>query len=127
MKEKARAEFKDRLQAAMKLRGVRAVDLVEQTNVPKGAISYYLAGRSQPKADRLHILAKALDVSEAWLLGFDVSMTRTEEQKKNDDLVLVIAKLRKDPKFFGIVSKLAKLPEEQYDGLTTIISALGDK
>jgi hypothetical protein len=35
--------------------------------------------------------------------------------------------MRKDPKFFGIVSKLAELPAEQYDSLTTIISALGKK
>lgn len=125
--EKARAEFKDRLSAVMKLKGIRAVDIVENTDIPKGAISYYIAGKSQPKADRLYVLAKYLNVSEAWLLGYDVPMERTAEQKKNDDLVKIIAQMRKDPKFFGIVSMLAELPSEQYDSLTTIISALGKK
>jgi transcriptional regulator with XRE-family HTH domain len=127
MKEKARAELKERLHTAMKLKGIRAVDLVEQTGVPKGAISYYLAGRSQPKADRLHVLAKALDVSEAWLLGYDVPMARTAEQKKNDDLVAVIAKLRKDPDFFEVVSILASLKPAEYASIKQILSALGDK
>ena len=47
------AELKDRLQEALARKGWKAVDLVEATGVPKGAISYYLAGRSKPKADRL--------------------------------------------------------------------------
>lgn len=127
MEEKNRAEFKDRLKHAMDIRGIRAVDIVENTDIPKGAISYYMSGKSQPKSDRLYVLAKYLSVSEAWLLGYDVPMTRSEEQKKNDDLVKIIAQMRKDSKFFDIVSMLADLPSEQYDSLTTIISALGRK
>ena len=75
----------------------------------------------------IRISTKYFGVSEAWLLGYDVPMERTAEQKKNDDLVKIIAQMRKDPKFFGIVSMLAELPAEQYDSLTTIISALGKK
>ncbi len=127
MHEKQRAAFRDRLKTAMQIRGLRSTDLVERTGVPKGAISYYLAGKSQPKADRLHIIAQALDVSEAWLLGFDTSMARTEEQKKNDDLVEVIAKLRKDPDFFEVVSVLASLEPAEYESIKNILSALSKK
>lgn len=121
------SEFKLRLREALEARDMKAVELSKKTNVPEGAISYYLAGKSQPKGDRLHILCVALNVSEAWMLGYDIPMERTAEQKKNDDLVKIIAQMRKDPKFFDIVSKLAELPAEQYDSLTTIISALGKK
>jgi transcriptional regulator with XRE-family HTH domain len=121
------SEFRFRLREALEKRNIKAVELSKKTNVPEGAISYYLAGKSQPKGDRLHILCVALNVSEAWMLGYDISMERTAEQKKNDDLVKIIAQMRKDPKFFNIVSKLAELPPEQYDSITTIISALGKK
>ena len=121
------SEFKERLRIALTIRNMKAIELSEKTDVPKGAISYYLAGKSQPKADRLYKISAALNVSEAWLLGFDIPMERTAEQKKNDDLVKIIAQMRRDPKFFDIVSKLAELPAEQYDSLTTIISALGKK
>lgn len=127
MDKKTKAEFKDRLKTIMDMKGLRSVDIVENTDIPKGAISYYISGKSKPKADRLYILAKYFGVSEAWLLGYDVPMERTAMQKKNDDLVKIIAQMRKDPKFFGIVSMLAELPVEQYDSLTTIISALGKK
>ena len=121
------SEFKFRLREALKARNLKASELSKITKVPEGAISYYLAGKSQPKGNRLHLLCVALSVSEAWMLGYDVPMEKSEEQRKNDDLVKIITQIRKDPKFFTIVSKLAELPTEQYDSLTTIISALGKK
>jgi transcriptional regulator with XRE-family HTH domain len=92
--------------------------------VPKGAISYYLAGKSKPKTDRLYIIGQALDVSEAWLLGYDVPMTRTENHKKNDQLAKLIVKLRTDEGFFNTVSTLAELTEEQYRSIELLLSTL---
>ena len=117
-------ELRDRLQQALSRRGWKAADLVERTGVPKGAISYYLAGKSKPKTDRLYIIAKALDVSEAWLLGYDVPMNRTDDQKKNDQLVKLVAKLRTDEGFFNTVSTLAELTAEQYQSIELLVSTL---
>lgn len=123
MKEQSMAELKDRLQQALDRKGWKAVDLVEKTGVPKGAISYYLAGRSKPKADRLYIIAQALDVSEAWLLGYDVAMNRTDDQKKNDQLAKLIVKLRTDNDFYNLVTALADLPENKYRGIEQLVAA----
>lgn len=118
---------KDRLREAMKAANKKQADLVRETGLNRGTISRYLSGEVEPRQDAAYKLAMALNVSETWLWGYDVPMTRTFEQKKNDDLVKIIAQMRKDPKFFNIVSKLAELPAEQYDSITTIISALGKK
>lgn len=127
MKNEIKAEIKDRLKEALAIRQMKAVDLVEASGVPKSAISFYLAGKSKPKADRLYTIAQVLNVSEAWLLGYDVPMERTAEQKKNDDLVQVIAKLRKDPDFFEVVSLLASLKPAEYASIKHLLSALGNK
>ena len=128
MKEKEKqAKRSDRLQEAMDVRGLRPVDLVEQTGIPKSMVSYYLSGRSVPKADRLYKIAQVLGVSEAWLMGYDVPMTRTPEQKKNDDLVKVIAQLRRDPDFFDVVTMLADLPADQYASIKQLLATLGKK
>ena len=118
---------KDRLREAMNDAGKKQADLVRETGLNRGTISRYLSGEVEPRQDAAYKLALVLNVSETWLWGYDVSKERTPSQKKNDDLVKIIAQMRKDPKFFGIVSKLAELPAEQYDSLTTIISALGKK
>lgn len=118
------AELRDRLSEALKRRGWKAADLVEKTGVPKGAISYYLAGKSKPKTDRLYIIAQALDVSEAWLLGYDVPMARTDDQKKNDQLAKLVVRMRTDESFFRTVAALADLDENQYRGVEQLVSAL---
>lgn len=116
--------LKDRLQEAMDRKGWKAVDLVNKTGIPKNTISYYLSGRTEPKSDRLYILGQALDVSEAWLLGYDVPMHRTDDQKRNDQLAKLIVKLRSDESFFNTVSALAGLPESKYKSIEQLISAL---
>jgi transcriptional regulator with XRE-family HTH domain len=102
----AKAEFKDRLKQAMDVRNMKAVDLCEKTKIPKGAISYYLSGRSTPKADRLYIICKALDVSEAWMLGYDVGMAKTKAQKNNDTIADIVAKFKTDDSFSKLLEAL---------------------
>lgn len=116
--------LQDRLQEAMDRRGLRAVDLVEKTGIPKGTLSYYLSGKTEPKSDRVYILAQALDVNEAWLLGYDVPMERTADQKKNDQLAQLIVKMRMDNDFYNTVSALAALDEEQYKNIAQLVAAL---
>lgn len=120
------AELKDRLKEALQMRQLRAVDLVEMADVPKSAISFYLAGKSKPKADRLYKIAQALDVSETWLLGYNVPMARTLESKKNDQLAKLIVKLRTDNDFYNTVVALAELNEKQYRGVQQLISAFNE-
>ena len=124
MKEDKRVEIKDRLREALSVRNMKAVDLVEVSGVPKSAISFYLAGKSKPKADRLYIIAQALDVNEAWLLGYNVPMARSQEAKKNDLLAKLVVKMRQDPDFLDTVAELSELDDEQFKNVKGIISAL---
>lgn len=65
-----------RLRTALSVRGLRQSELCRKTGIPKSALSQYLSGAFEPKQDRIALLAHALDVSEAWLMGFDVPMER---------------------------------------------------
>lgn len=127
MKTERVANLQDRLKEALEMKGIKAIELSRRTSIPKGAISYYLLGKSSPKGDRLYVMAQELNVSEAWLLGYDVPMNRTEEQKKNDNIVKIVAQMRKEDDFFDVVSMLAELPPEQYASVKSIISALVKK
>jgi transcriptional regulator with XRE-family HTH domain len=42
-------------------------------------MSQYCNGKVKPKQNKLFLLAAALNVSEAWLMGHDVPRTRTTE------------------------------------------------
>ena len=66
--------IKDRIIEAMDVKGMKAVDIVERTGIPKSSISHYIKGMVEPKDDRLGLIAKALHVNTAWLAGYDVPM-----------------------------------------------------
>lgn len=121
------AQLKDRLNDALRLRNMRPIELSEKTGIPKSMVSYYLSGKSIPKADRVYMIAEVLGVNEAWLMGYDVPQARTAEQKKNDNLYKVVAQLRSDPEFFDVVSQLAELPASEYASIKQLISALVKK
>lgn len=127
MNNKANRNISKRLQEALDKRGMKAVDLCAATGVPKSAVSYYLAGKSSPKADRLYIICKALDVSEAWMLGYDVPQTRTERQKKNDQLAELIVRLRREPELLETVLCPAELPADSFESIKQLISVLREK
>lgn len=77
-----------RLREVMEEKDLRAVDLLklceplcEKYNVKlsKNYLSQYLSGKFEPNQSRVMILATALGVSEAWLMGFDVPKTRSDD------------------------------------------------
>lgn len=127
MKSDRVSDLKSRLKERLKVCGLRPVDLAKKTGIPKSAISYYMSGRSIPRSDRIYLISQALEVSEAWLMGFDVPEPRDPEQKKNDTIISVISQLRKDPEFFNLVSMLAELPPEQYTSVKNSPDCLSEK
>lgn len=68
-----------RIERALAIKGLKAADLCRLANVPKSSLSLYLSGAYEPKQDRIYNMAKVLDVSEAWLMGYDVPMEREEK------------------------------------------------
>lgn len=103
--------------------GIKAVELCEKTGVPKSAISYYLAGKSEPKSDRLYIIAKALDVSEAWLLGYNVDMERDRSQKELDELADLNERIKKEKDFRQLILKINRLKPQQLDAVKNLLDA----
>lgn len=65
-----------RLKFAMDKINISQSELVRRTGINKGALSSYLNDRYQPKQKAIYQLAKALNVNEAWLMGYDVPMER---------------------------------------------------
>lgn len=66
----------NRIRTALEARGMKQADLVEKTKIGKSSISTYLSGAYEPKQKNIYRIASALNVDEAWLMGFDVQMDR---------------------------------------------------
>ena len=65
-----------RLEKALSIRNMKQSELCKLAGVPKSSLSLYLSGAYEPKQDRIYKMADILNVSEYWLMGYDVPMER---------------------------------------------------
>jgi SOS-response transcriptional repressor LexA len=72
----------DRLKHIIEKRKLRQVDILEKCKpycekynirLERNDLSQYVSGKVTPGQEKLTIMAKALNVSESWLMGYDVS------------------------------------------------------
>jgi len=81
----------ERLRQIMSERGLKQVDILNMCKpycekhkvyIRKNDLSQYVADKVSPGQDKLTILSLALGVSEVWLMGYNVEMSRENNNKK---------------------------------------------
>ena len=81
----------DRLKQLMNERKLKQGDILNLSlpyckkyniKMNKSDISQYVSGKVEPSQEKLVVLGMALNVSEAWLMGFDVSPIRKDNSKE---------------------------------------------
>lgn len=100
----------DRLKQLMNERKLKQVDILNLSlpyckkyniKMNKSDISQYVSGKVEPSQEKLVVLGMALNVSEAWLMGFDVSPIRkdnSKEAEKDVDLLWKFSMLERRDK-----------------------------
>ena len=86
-----------RLKQIMAERNLKQIDIINlakpfcdlhNVKLNKNDLSQYVSGKVEPGQNKLYILALALNVNEAWLMGFDVSPDKKLADKKEINLAL---------------------------------------
>lgn len=73
-------QFINRLKSIMKERKITQTELAKRTGIRQSSISDWLNNRYEPKQDKVYIIAKALNVSPAWLLGYDENIPTNQTE-----------------------------------------------
>jgi transcriptional regulator with XRE-family HTH domain len=129
----------NRIAQALKIREIKPADLCKLAKVPKSSLSLYMSGAYEPKQNRVYDMALALNVSEAWLMGYDVPMERestpdqlfgNSEQLTEDDQRWLELGRRISPSTkevaYPMIEKFDNLSEERkMIALIRILDALG--
>lgn len=88
----------DRLKQLMSEHHLKQVDVLNMSkpfqralgiSMGKSTLSQYVSGKQSPDQERLFLLAKTFDVSEPWLMGYNVSRKRNAQEYQHlseDDL-----------------------------------------
>jgi len=86
--------FSERFCKALQIRNINAADLSRITKIPEATISQYKKGLYEPKQKRLELVAKVLNVSVAWLMGYDdVEMEPHIKERPKGIKILVLGRV----------------------------------
>lgn len=123
--------FSQRLRQIQNERNLRQIDIIRlaepycnkfKIRIGRNDISQYISGKTEPRQNKIYILAKALNVSEAWLMGFDVPRERTEEEATDTEpLPSEIDLSDTEKKFLKMFSQLTDTGKEKVIDYTRLI------
>lgn len=129
----------ERIQAALTIKGMRQADICKLANISKSSMSQYMSGYYEPKQDRVCAMARALNVNEAWLRGYDVPMDMDAktaglaEPKLSECERMWLELYNREPEdtkdlLINMVASFSRAPKEQKKLAAMMICvALGDQ
>lgn len=123
----------ERLKQIMQERNMKQVDILEFVlpvckkyglKMNKSDISQYVSGKVEPNQRKLVALAESLNVSETWLMGYEISEKELiDEEEKGKSLAKLIA----NENMLDAVVKLSKLQPEDKEMVVNLINSLYEK
>lgn len=121
-----------RLKQIMSERNLKQVDIINMAKpfcdkykikLGKSDLSQFVSGKVEPGQSKLTILGLALNVSETWLMGYDVPMERTSQSDTsyNDyDNIIPMPEMNKIPLVGTIACGTPILAEENIEDLISM-------
>ena len=123
----------ERLKQIMQERNMKQVDILELVlpvckkyglKMNKSDISQYVSGKVEPNQRKLVALSEALNVSETWLMGYEINEKELiDEEEKGKSLSKLIA----NENMLDAVVKLSKLQPEDKEMVVNLINSLYEK
>lgn len=117
----------ERLNFLLKERNLKQVDILNLAEpyckkfgvtLTKVDLSQYISGKYEPKQVKLNILALALNVNEAWLMGYDVPMQRNNNNDAPSQMANGI-----DPDLVVLERAKDKMSDNEWQKLMNAIKA----
>lgn len=123
----------ERLKQIMREENLKQVDILERSKkycemydrkLTKTDLSQYVSGKVVPGQDKLFILALVLNVSEAWLMGFNVPRerkTKEADTETGSETQNAINKLKKSKRIQTFINSIDKVTAEQEELVLDIV------
>ncbi|MBL1226514.1 helix-turn-helix transcriptional regulator [Enterococcus sp. BWR-S5] len=111
------------------MRNMKQITLSEKSGVSRALISAYLKGDYEAKQDNVYFLAKALNVNEAWLMGYENVAMERSDKKQADDLFIDAASdffLDEENKYNELLKKIVLLNDKDLIVVENLVDSLLD-
>ena len=122
--------FAERLQQLLDERNLNKSELARIAGINRANITRYLKGEYEAKQDVVYRIASTMRVSEDWLWGYDVPMTKESPPPLvNDDeeLTEILQRIKDDPNTRMMFSLTKNATPEDVEKAVKIIQTLMGK
>lgn len=109
-----KSSFRSRITQCMAEKHLNQAELARAARIRPSSLSDYLTGKYQPKQDKIARMAAALEVSPAWLMGYD--------DPDEDSALLLLSGPEKE-----LLLLFRSLTKEQQASVRSYISDLAEK
>ena len=112
-------DMSNKIRALRKERNMTLEEVGLKVGVGKSTVRKWETGMiANMKRDKISALAKALNTTPAYLMGWE------EEQKKNDIQADIILKMRTDSTFMSVVENLYNLDKDKLETINQMLNTL---
>ena len=103
--------FANRLKEVLEEKQMRNIELSRLAEIPPSQVTAYLRGFYQPKQEILTRLSQALNVSELWLLGYDVDKYALKEN------TVEMSDIRLDARLMMYLDFMSKMSNDERENV----------
>ena len=114
----------NRLREALEIRRMKQSELCAKTGIKKTTMNSWYNQKSQPKRTPLYLMARALNVSEMWLAGYDCPMERPLDQIRAETLADTIYIIENDDNLAELVIEIGRLDKENRKTISDTVKRL---
>lgn len=113
------ATFGQRLREGLDRQGITQTELARRSGISKSSISRYVKGDWEGKQEAVYALAQALEVNEAWLMGYDVPPVRGAAREDLYRTVAQVVENYREQGGFSVeqAAELLKIPADELQAL----------
>lgn len=112
-----KSSFRDRITEVMEKKNVTQSELAKKTGITQSSISDWIRGKYLPKQDKVDLLARALDVTPSYLMGW--SALDTPPNMNEIKGIIPLKKIKRIPILGQIACGDPILADENYIGYFT--------
>lgn len=115
---------KERLNELMTQYGLKQSDIVKRTGLNKATVSYYTSGKREPAQDNIFIIAQAFDVDPAWLMGYDVPMRKSIQERFSADSAQLIVQIKNNAPLMRLCQDFMRLDPMQQQSVANLVHSM---
>lgn len=113
------SDVSNKIKDLRKAKNMTLEDVGKKVGVGKSTVRKWETGMIvNMKRDKIAALAKALDTTPAYLMGWE------EIESKNDLIAEVVLKMRTDETFMSVVESLYKLDKDKLETINQMLNTL---